>query len=210
MIILDSEYDPPSFVWLIGLTIVEGERREYHQFFADEKVGEEERRILMHLTEILSKKPKHQIITYGPAADMPQLENAWHRQHLSENELKELKARNLDLYTFIMRRFRLPLVSYSLKDIEEYLGFQRKDKRMDGFQALLLYGDYLRERNKAKKLALRERLLKYNKEDLDGTYHVLSHLKSLAKESVKVQSLLHPPREQFFKTYPHKGSYGAK
>ncbi len=190
MIILDLEYDPGLFVWLTGLCIVDQEREEYHQFFAEERTKKEEKRILRELTKLLSTKPKHQIVTYGAAADLPQLKNAWFRQGFPPSELDDIERRHIDLYAFILRNFRLPLDSYSLKDIEEYLGFERKDKQMDGLLALLLYNQYLREKNISKKLELKQRLLVYNREDLDGTLYTLSHLKLLAEQSIKAQPLL--------------------
>ncbi len=183
-VILDLEYDPASYIWLVGLCVKDDGAEEYHQYFAERYTMVEERRILTFMIEVIERMKRYVLVTFGASADMPQLRKAWNRQGLPPNLWSSLEENHMDLYTFILRNFRFPLASYSLKDIESFLGFQRKNERIDGLLALAMYRQYLRQKNDRKRAALKEELLNYNKEDLQATAFITDRLRDLPKECV--------------------------
>lgn len=183
LLVLDLEYDNFVCVWLVGLLASDTQATECYQFFADETI--QEKQILLKLIEMLEKYPTYQILTWdGLRADIPQLEAAWHRQGLPHEELQDLKQRHLDLYQFFRRNYRFPLWSFGLKEIDKYLGFVRKYEDMNGLEAQYLYHQYLSipKRNSQERLSIKQKLLEYNKEDLDATLYVLGQLQSLAHD----------------------------
>lgn len=185
LIIVDLEYAPESYIWLVGLCIVDKQRKKVEQYFAERFTSAEEKRIIEELLAILKSNPKHVVITYGASADMPQLEKAWRRHGFSANEWSDLKKRHVDLHTFVLHNFRFPLSSYSLKDVEGFLGFQRKKERIYGLIALDMYTRYLREKKEPQKLAIKQELLEYNREDLEATAFVAKQLKPLLDECIR-------------------------
>jgi len=185
LIIVDLEYDPESYVWLVGLCIVEKRQKKVEQYFAEKFTSAEEKRIIEQLLASLKSNPEHIVVTYGASADMPQLEKAWRRHGFSANEWSNLEKRHVDLYTFMLRNFRFPLSSYSLKDVEGFLGFQRKKERIDGLIALGMYNRYLREKKGPLKAAIKQELLEYNREDLEATVFVARKLKPLLSECIR-------------------------
>lgn len=66
-----------------------------------------------------------------------------------------------------------------------YLGFARKHEDIDGLEAQYLYHQYLniRKSNSREKLCIKQKLLEYNREDLEATLYVLGQLQSLAHDS---------------------------
>ncbi|KSV17284.1 hypothetical protein DA01_07440 [Dehalococcoides mccartyi] len=189
IIVLDLEYDPVSYVWLVGLCIASQENQEFHQYFAEKSDIKEEKRILSSLIDILRSKPKYHVVTYGASADIPQLKKAWNRHGFSSDLWNQLEGRHIDLYTLILRSFRLPLTFYGLKDIEDYFGFVRKGDRIDGLTALDKYYQYVRVRKKETKLALKQELLQYNKEDIKATAFIVRKFKSFIGECIVKQPI---------------------
>lgn len=80
------------------------------------------------------------------------------------------------------RNFRLPLVSFGVKSLEDYFEFRRNGEIRDGFSALIEYRSYLRKRRTAAGSRLRQALLDYNKQDLDATLCVMAGLSNLASD----------------------------
>jgi predicted RecB family nuclease len=185
LIIVDLEYDPGSYIWLVGLYIMDKQHKKIEQYFAERFTPVEEKRIIEELLAILKFNPKHVVITYGASADMPQLEKAWRRHGFPANGWSDLQKRHVDLYAFMLRNFRFPLSSYSLKDVEGLVGFQRNKERIDGLIALGMYNQYLREKKEPQKSAIKQELLEYNKEDLEGTAFVARQLKPLLGECIR-------------------------
>jgi len=186
VIILDLEYDPLSPIWLVGLLVVNNKGVECHQFFAEDKSMEQE--ILINLIDLLGKYNNRQILTwYGLGADLPQLKTAWQKHRLPTSKLTDLLERHLDLYQLTLNNCRFPLKSFGLKEIGKHLGFVRKLDDIDGLVALSMYNEYLSipKKNKEKRLAIKNDLLAYNREDLEATLFILNQLKSLAETKDK-------------------------
>lgn len=184
VLVLDLEYDNFVCIWLVGLLASDTQATECYQFFADERV--QEKQILLKLTELLEKYPTYQILTWdGLRADIPQLEAAWHKHGLPYEELQGLKQRHLDLYQFFLRNYRFPLWSFGLKEVDKYLGFVRKYEDMNGLEAQYLYHQYLSipKHNSRERVVIKQKLLEYNKEDLEATLYVVGQLQSLARDS---------------------------
>lgn len=177
--ILDLEYETSQFIYLVGLIIVNGKDRKYHQFFAEHP--KQEKQVLVELVQILNENPKLTLVTwFGTSADMPQLRQAWRRQKLSLHKLDNIGKGHVDLGTYLKRNFRLPTKSFQLDDIERYFGYSRQDRDINGLLALTLYNEHLTLKNKRMKQEIRTRLLNYNREDLEATRLILDQSRSLA------------------------------
>ncbi len=180
-IIIDLEYDPVSLIWLVGMLIVNSEDVECHQFFADS--ANQEKVILTKMLVILEKYSNLTILTwYGLGADLPQLEKAWRKHALPSQSLHKFEEKHFDLYQFTLNNCRFPLKSFGLKEIGRHLGFTRKHDDIDGLVALSMYNQYLAlpKKNEKERLEIKNKLLEYNKEDLEATLHVLRQLKVIS------------------------------
>jgi len=178
--ILDLEYD--SFIWLVGFLVPDTEAPRCYQFFAEKRA--QEKQILLRLVDLVEKYPTCQILTWdGIRADMPHLEAAWDRHELPGEKLQTLKRRHSDLYQLFLHSYRFPSKSFSLKTVEKHFGFRRKHKDMDGLLALALYNQYLDiPKSDEKRAKIKQKLLEYNRDDLEATLHVLSQLRLLGNE----------------------------
>lgn len=86
--------------------------------------------------------------------------------------------RNLvDLLPITKKSLALPLPSYSLKVVEKYIGFKRGMEEYGGEWSMAKYIEAVETENEQDRRALMEKILQYNREDLDATWAVLRWLK---------------------------------
>jgi predicted RecB family nuclease len=88
-------------------------------------------------------------------------------------------ARNLlDLLTVTRESVVLPLPSLSLKVVEDYVGFERKEAEYGGAWAMATFIEATETSDKGKRKELMDKIIAYNKEDLEATWAVFQWLKA--------------------------------
>ena len=86
----------------------------------------------------------------------------------------------LDLLPITRESIALPLPSYSLKVVEEYIGFERTQDEYGGQWAMARYIEAIEMEDEKERTEIMDEILTYNKEDLEATWAVLQWLKSKA------------------------------
>jgi len=101
------------------------------------------------------------------------------RRHGDRDGVAARIHRNLlDLLPITQDAVALPLPSYSLKVIEEYVGFKRTQEEYGGQWAMAKYIEAVETEDAAERAAIMDAILAYNREDLAATWAVLQWLKS--------------------------------
>ncbi len=87
-------------------------------------------------------------------------------------------ARNLlDLLTVTRESVVLPLPSFSLKVVEDYVGFERKEAEYGGAWAMATFIEATETSEEGKRKELMDKIVAYNKEDLEATWAVFRWLR---------------------------------
>jgi predicted RecB family nuclease len=86
-------------------------------------------------------------------------------------------ANLLDLLPITKESIILPVPSFSLKVIEQYVGYKRKQVEYGGQWAMAVFIEATETSDAAKRQGLMEEILAYNKEDLEATWTVFKWLK---------------------------------
>jgi predicted RecB family nuclease len=89
-----------------------------------------------------------------------------------------IRSNLLDLLPITKKAIALPLPSYSLKVVEEYIGFKRKQEEYGGQWAMAQYIEAIETEDEKKRSEIINRILEYNREDLEATWAVLIWLKA--------------------------------
>lgn len=89
-----------------------------------------------------------------------------------------LAANLLDLLTVTRESVVLPLPSFGLKIVEEYVGFKRKEAEYGGAWAMATFVEATETNDEGKRTELMDKIIAYNKEDLGATWAVFQWLKS--------------------------------
>ena len=84
----------------------------------------------------------------------------------------------LDLLPIAKKSIALPLPSYSLKVVEQYIGFERTQEEYGGDWAMAKYIEATELADKQQRDEVMDEILTYNKEDLEATWAVLQWLRS--------------------------------
>lgn len=180
--VLDAEYESGQYIFLIGLIVISGKTKEYHQLFLDHP--DQEKQLLKQFIQVLGDYPGLSLVTWsGTTADIPQLRSAWLRHGLSLTKFTNIEESHVDLAAYASRNFRFPTKSFRLGDMERYFGFKRKKNDIDGLLAPSLYASFIRSKSPKRKDSLRTKLLRYNKDDIESTLFILKSLKQLRDRS---------------------------
>jgi predicted RecB family nuclease len=83
----------------------------------------------------------------------------------------------LDLLTVTRESVILPLPSFSLKVVEDYVGFERKEAEYGGAWAMATFIEATETKDEGKRKELMDKIVAYNKEDLEATWAVFQWLK---------------------------------
>lgn len=83
----------------------------------------------------------------------------------------------LDLLTVARESVVLPLPSFSLKVVEDYVGFKRKEAEYGGAWAMATFIEATETSDETKRKDLMDKIVAYNKEDLEATWAVFKWLK---------------------------------
>jgi predicted RecB family nuclease len=178
-IALDLEYD--ALVWLIGVLIDDGSRRERVFLWADN--SREEKQNLCALAEIVRAQPGLPAITWsGDSADLPQLQKAAARHSLGDF-LDPVFDRHVDLYACARESFRLPSPNLKLEAVASYFGVPKTSSIRNGLEAQMIYHAYLGSRDQERRAEIRRELLDYNQDDLDMLVGVLEAIQRLRRNA---------------------------
>jgi predicted RecB family nuclease len=97
----------------------------------------------------------------------------------------------LDLLPIIKNAVALPLPSYSLKVVEEYIGFKRTQDEYGGSWAMAQFILATETDDEAQRSARMSEILKYNKEDLAATWAVFEWLRGAGGTVQTLTKILH-------------------
>ncbi|OHB62672.1 MAG: hypothetical protein A2168_09090, partial [Planctomycetes bacterium RBG_13_50_24] len=89
-----------------------------------------------------------------------------------------VKENLLDLLPITQKSIALPLPSYSLKVVEQYVGFERTQDEYGGNWAMAKYIEATEMADERQRAEVMDEILRYNEEDLQATWAVLQWLKS--------------------------------
>jgi len=95
---------------------------------------------------------------------------------IGERVIKNL----LDLRPLTREAVALPLPSYSLKVVEQYIGFERTQTEYGGDWAMAKYIEATETEDEALRAEVMDAILEYNREDLEATWAVLQWLQAKA------------------------------
>lgn len=141
------------------------------------------------------KNAKQIFETYGdiPWVHWAPYEQTYLRRYVerfgdAEGIAAHVGANLLDLLTITRESIVLPLPSFSLKVVEDYVGFERKEAEYGGAWAMATFIEATETSDEGKRKELMDKIVAYNKEDLEATWAVFQWLRA----RVPAENLAHP------------------
>ena len=153
----------------------------YHPLLALQEHGEGA--CWTRLQRMLRHYPDWPVLHYGETESLA-LRRMAQRQGIGEGDLMALRRRLVDVHERLRRHWRLPLNSYGLKTVADWLGFRWGQAGVDGARALLWWrqwrGTGLGDRGHVQALRW---IFAYNRDDGLATWAVAAWL--LAQDETK-------------------------
>jgi predicted RecB family nuclease len=100
-----------------------------------------------------------------------------------EGTARRVEANLLDLLTVTRDSLVLPLPSFSLKVVEDYVGFERKEAEYGGAWAMATFIEATETSDEEKRKELLDKILAYNREDLEATWAVFQWLQAKTSQA---------------------------
>ncbi len=148
-----------DFVWIIGCMVRKNGEVEYKSFLANSP-GEEKEMIVAFLDFISSIEDDYTLYHWS-AAEPQYFTNLVDKYNLPRNTVRKIQNHSLDLFDIFKEKIILPIYTYTLKDVANWLGFQWNEPLTDGATSIILFDNwYLR--NDRKSL---EKAVSYNSDD---------------------------------------------
>lgn len=148
-----------DFVWIIGCIIRKNGEIEYKSFLANSP--EEEKEMIVAFLDFISNIGDDYILYHWSAAEPQYFTNLVDKYYLPRNTVNKIHNHSLDLFDIFKEKIILPIYTYTLKDVANWLGFQWHEPLTDGATSIILFDNwYLR--NDRKSL---ERAISYNSDD---------------------------------------------
>jgi predicted RecB family nuclease len=173
---VDLEYDSErSVVWLVGAAVVRAGNSNVEQRWVTS--AEDEVKAVQWLLKFVDEHAGLPVVTwYGSSADLIMLEKAAARLGF---DCHPLVGRHVDLHHWMVGNVRLPVFGASLKQVAPFFGLTRASGIGSGLTAVMAWRQAAREKDSA----LRERLMQYNRGDLDALVGVVEGLRRLSTDA---------------------------
>ncbi len=171
---------PEEAIYLWGIQVFGANSGPYQGITSDFEEGGDRRgwmRFLEAMAVIFEKFGDIPMVVYSPyEATHVKL---YITRYGDWNGVGERVLRNLwDMLPAIRNSVALPLCSYSLKQVELHVGFQRTQEEFGGSWSIAQYFRAMQAQNPAIRTAIMNEILKYNAEDLLATVAVFNWLKA--------------------------------
>ncbi|ACK68804.1 conserved hypothetical protein [Gloeothece citriformis PCC 7424] len=175
----DIEAEPELNVdYLLGILLVDRPQnlKQFYPFFAEKP--EDEKIIWLSFITFVNNYPNAPIFHYSEY-EVETIKRLANLYHTPQEQLESLLDRCVDLHKQVINSVFLPVESYSLKSLANWLGFQWRDPGVSGDQCVCWYDQWLTtgDRN------LLDSILRYNEDDCWATFHLKNWLVEFFFES---------------------------
>lgn len=181
----DIEDDPTqSFVYLHGVYERSPKGERFVSFVAEEKTDVSEKEAWLNFWNYIRSLPKDDFTVYYYSHHEKTTYKKMSKKYpgvVSDEELEWFFSpeKAIDLYSdVILKNTDWPLMSYSLKDIAQYLDFSWRDKSPSGAMSIEWFNKYLETKDKKDM----DRILLYNEDDCKATMVIKDYLNSFKTE----------------------------
>ena len=148
-----------DFVWIIGCVIRKNGDTEFKSFLANSP--KEEKVMIVAFLDFITSLEEEYVLYHWSAAEPQYFTNLVDKYNLPRSKVHKIKNHSIDLFDIFKENIILPIFTYTLKDVANWLGFQWREPLIDGATSIILFDNwYLR--NDGKSL---EKAISYNSDD---------------------------------------------
>lgn len=164
----DIEAEPErNLDYLLGILLVDRQKNnQYFYSFLAETPAEEEK--IWHQFLNLANDYQHAPIFHFSAYEVETIKRLGQLYQTPRTAIEPLLSRCVDLHQWVVTHATLPVESYSLKSLANWMGFQWRDPGTGGDQCVCWYDRWLKTADRS----FLEAILRYNEDDCRATFHL--------------------------------------
>ena len=176
-IYLDIEGLPDDdFYYLIGVLIDDGATQQMHSFWADSK--DEQGLVITQLVQLLTQYTDYTLYHFGNYENKALKALKSSLPDELRQPLAEIQRRAVNVLSTVHASVYVPTLSNTLKDIAGFLGFHWTDAQATGLDSIVWRSRWETTHDDS----LKDRLLRYNRDDCLGLKRVTDFVTSLNRE----------------------------
>ena len=182
----DIEAEPDrNLDYLLGILLVDrvNNRKQFYPFLAESAAEEET--IWHEFFEFVSQYPNSPVYHFS-GYEVDTIKRLAGLYGTPRIPTKALLARCVDIHQWVTRSVVLPVESYSLKSLANWLGFEWREETASGDQSVCWYDQWLTTQDRA----LLDAILSYNEDDCYATYYLKDWLEKFFLEAQQQASNL--------------------
>jgi predicted RecB family nuclease len=185
---MPPQLQEPAKIYLWGLQVFGDRRSEFHYALADFSPGGDEHawREFLALAGSIFAEYGDVPFVHWYSYEKTNIQMYVERYGDPEGVASRVLASLVDFLPITLESIALPLYSYSLKEIERYIGFERSLPGTSGDWAMARYVEAFETRDELEREALMSLIIAYNREDLEAMWAVVQWLKGKAKPDLKL------------------------
>lgn len=181
----DIEAEPDrNLDYLLGILAIDrvNNTEEFYPFFAENIA--QEAKIWQDFFDFVMAHPKVPIFHFSDY-EVDTINRLAALYNTPYRETNALLNRCVDIHQWVTRSVILPVESYSLKSLANWLGFEWREEKAGGDQCVCWYDNWLRTQDSS----LLDAILSYNEDDCYATYYLKYWLENFLHESQNYQIL---------------------
>lgn len=153
--------------YLLGVLLVNRQENteQFYSFLAEKP--DEEAIIWQHFIRFLSSYPDAPIFHFSEY-EVETIKRLGNLYGTPATEIQSILSRLVDVHQSVIKYTILPVESYSLKSVANWLGFQWRDRGVGGDQCICWYDQWLKSGDRTRLDAI----LRYNEDDCRATRHL--------------------------------------
>jgi uncharacterized protein len=168
----DIEAEPElNLDYLLGILLVDRQTQteQFYPFLAEKPEGEAMIwQQFLRLVNYYAEAPIFHFSEY----EVETIKRLASLYHTPRREIDRLVSRCVDLHHQVVTSVTLPVESYSLKSLANWLGFQWRDGGIGGDQCVCWYDQWLKTGDRT----LLQAIVRYNEDDCRATFHLKNWL----------------------------------
>jgi len=180
----DIEAEPDlDLAYLLGVLVVDREAKteKFYPFLAEQP--EDEASAWQQFLDLVWTYPLAPIFHFCDY-EVLAVRRLAGRYNTPNHLWKPLLTRFVDVHERICSGVTLPVENYTLKAIARWLGFEWRDAKANGAQAIYWYDLWLKTCDRT----LLDKIVLYNEDDCRATYHVKDWLANAVQNSLKINA----------------------
>jgi uncharacterized protein len=159
-----------DFVWIIGCLIRKDGDVQYISFLANSP--KEEKKMVESFSDFILSLEDEFTLYHWSSAEPQYFKNLFSKHSLPMDKLREINQSSFDLFPIFKSKIILPLFTYTLKDVANFLGYQWHDPLADGATSIVLFDKWFLENDK-KSL---QKAISYNSDDCKALLIIKDYL----------------------------------